>query len=91
MVIVPGTLGAMEFSALAAEFGVSGITVGEVDTAPHVCRRRPRRGALYEEKLQVSYWEFCPLARQMTLLMKYVPYFRALFLIKMSWNAGYLL
>ena len=46
MVIVPGTLGAMEFSALAAEFGVSGITVGEVDTAPHVCRKTSEAGAV---------------------------------------------
>ena len=83
VVIMPGTLGAMEFSTLVAEFGVSGITVGEVDTAPYVCRKTSKAGTVYGEKLHVSDWEFCPLLRQMMLLMKYVPYFRASFRIKM--------
>ena len=46
VVIMPGTLGAMEFSTLVAEFGVSGITVGEVDTAPYVCRKTSKAGAV---------------------------------------------
>jgi len=36
---VPGTLGSLEVFALASEFGVSGVTVAEVDTAPYVCRK----------------------------------------------------
>ena len=46
VVIMPGTLGAMEFSTLAAEFGVLDITVGEVDTAPYVCRKTSESGAI---------------------------------------------
>lgn len=39
VVIMPGTFGSLEFSALASEFGASGLTVAEVDTAPYVCRK----------------------------------------------------
>ena len=43
---MPGTLGSLEFSALAAEFGVSDITVAEVDTAPYVCRKTSGESAI---------------------------------------------
>ena len=39
LVIVPGTLGSLEWVALMAEFGNIGLTVAEVDTAPYVCRK----------------------------------------------------
>ena len=45
-IIMLGTLGAMEFSTLVAEFGVTGITVGEVDTAPYVYRKTSKAGAV---------------------------------------------
>ena len=46
VVVMPGTLGSLEFSALAAEFGVSDITVAEVDTAPYVCRKTSEGSAI---------------------------------------------
>ena len=46
VVVMPGTLGSLEFSALAAEFGVSDITVAEVDTAPYVCRKTSGESAI---------------------------------------------
>lgn len=39
VVIMPGTLGSMEFAAVVSDFGISGLTIAEVDTAPYVCRK----------------------------------------------------
>jgi len=39
VVIMPGTMGALEWNEISKEFGVSGVTVAEVDTAPYVCRK----------------------------------------------------
>ena len=39
VVIVPGTLGSLEWSKLLREAGTSGVTLAEVDTAPYVCRK----------------------------------------------------
>ena len=39
VVIMPGTMGALEWNEISKEFGVSDVTVAEVDTAPYVCRK----------------------------------------------------
>lgn len=39
VVLMPGTLGALEFSRILGEAGRSGVTIAEVDTAPYVCRK----------------------------------------------------
>ena len=38
-VIMPGTMGSLEWKRIVSEFGAQNITVGEVDTAPYVCRK----------------------------------------------------
>ena len=48
VVLMPGTLGALEFARIIREKGCSGVTVGEVDTAPYVCRKvGPDRGHIW--------------------------------------------
>lgn len=39
VVIMPGTLGTLEWWRILREKGVKGVTVAEVDTAPYVCRK----------------------------------------------------
>lgn len=39
VVLMPGTLGALEFSRILREKGRSGVTLAETDTAPYVCRK----------------------------------------------------
>ena len=39
VVLMPGTLGALEWARVLYEAGVQGVTLGEVDTAPYVCRK----------------------------------------------------
>ena len=63
VVIMPGTLGAMEFSTLVAEFGVSGITVGEVDTAPYVCRKTSKAGAVIWGEVTRLGWGVLPASK----------------------------
>ena len=46
VVIMPGTLGSMEFAAVVSDFGISGLTIAEVDTAPYVCRKTSATGAI---------------------------------------------
>jgi opine dehydrogenase len=36
---MPGTLGSLEWARVLHEAGVQGVTLGEVDTAPYVCRK----------------------------------------------------
>ena len=39
VVLMPGTLGSLEWSRILREQGVTGVTLAEVDTAPYVCRK----------------------------------------------------
>ena len=39
VVIMPGTLGSLEWARVLREAGTAGVTVAEVDTAPYVCRK----------------------------------------------------
>ncbi|MDP6777550.1 MAG: NAD/NADP octopine/nopaline dehydrogenase family protein [Candidatus Latescibacteria bacterium] len=39
VVLMPGTLGTLEWARILRESGTEGITLAEVDTAPYVCRR----------------------------------------------------
>ena len=39
VVLMPGTLGALEWAGILREAGVTGVTLAEVDTAPYVCRK----------------------------------------------------
>ena len=39
VVIMPGTLGTLEWSRILHEAGTTGVTLAEVDTAPYVCRK----------------------------------------------------
>ncbi len=39
VVLMPGTLGALEFSQILSDAGRRGVTLAEVDTAPYVCRK----------------------------------------------------
>jgi opine dehydrogenase len=39
VVLMPGTLGSLEWSHLLRQAGKAGITLAEVDTAPYVCRK----------------------------------------------------
>lgn len=39
VVIIPGTLGALEWSKVLREAGTTGVTLAEVHTAPYVCRK----------------------------------------------------
>jgi opine dehydrogenase len=39
VVLMPGTLGTLEWARILRERGVEGVTLAEVDTAPYVCRR----------------------------------------------------
>ncbi|OGG46818.1 MAG: hypothetical protein A3F84_03495 [Candidatus Handelsmanbacteria bacterium RIFCSPLOWO2_12_FULL_64_10] len=39
VVLMPGTLGALEFARILRERGCSGVTLAETDTAPYVCRK----------------------------------------------------
>lgn len=39
VVLMPGTLGSLEWSKILAERSVTGVTLAEVDTAPYVCRK----------------------------------------------------
>lgn len=39
VVLMPGTLGSLEWAHLLHQAGVGGITLAEVDTAPYVCRK----------------------------------------------------
>lgn len=39
VVLMPGTLGSLEWSQLLRQAGVEGVTLAEVDTAPYVCRK----------------------------------------------------
>ncbi|MCH7652860.1 MAG: NAD/NADP octopine/nopaline dehydrogenase family protein [Chloroflexi bacterium] len=39
VVIMPGTLGSLEWSKVLGEAGRTGVTLAEVDTAPYVCRK----------------------------------------------------
>ncbi|MCH9040012.1 MAG: NAD/NADP octopine/nopaline dehydrogenase family protein [Chloroflexi bacterium] len=39
VVVIPGTLGALEWSKVLREAGTTGVTLAEVDTAPYVCRK----------------------------------------------------
>lgn len=39
VVLMPGTLGSLEWGQLLHQAGVEGVTLAEVDTAPYVCRK----------------------------------------------------
>jgi len=39
IVLMPGNLGSLEWARIIREQGVSGVTMGEVETAPYVCRK----------------------------------------------------
>lgn len=39
VVLMPGTLGSLEWAHLLRRAGISGVTLAEVDTAPYVCRK----------------------------------------------------
>ncbi len=39
VVLMPGTLGSLEWAQLLHQAGVEGVTLAEVDTAPYVCRK----------------------------------------------------
>ncbi len=39
VVLMPGTLGTLEWATLLREQGVAGVALAEVDTAPYVCRK----------------------------------------------------
>lgn len=39
VVLMPGTLGTLEWARILRESGVTGVTLAEVDTAPYVCRK----------------------------------------------------
>ena len=39
VVLMPGTLGSLEWAELLRKRGVTGVTLAEVDTAPYVCRK----------------------------------------------------
>jgi opine dehydrogenase len=39
VVLMPGTLGSLEWARILRERGVEGVTLAEVDTAPYVCRK----------------------------------------------------
>ncbi|MDA0746191.1 MAG: NAD/NADP octopine/nopaline dehydrogenase family protein [bacterium] len=39
VVLMPGTLGTLEWARILREAGVEGVTLAEVDTAPYVCRK----------------------------------------------------
>ncbi|MBM3278112.1 MAG: NAD/NADP octopine/nopaline dehydrogenase family protein [Candidatus Handelsmanbacteria bacterium] len=39
VVLMPGTLGSLEWNHLLRQAGVEGLTLAEVDTAPYVCRK----------------------------------------------------
>lgn len=39
VVMMPGTLGTLEWARVLREAGVEGVTVAEVDTSPYVCRK----------------------------------------------------
>ena len=44
--IMPGTMGSLEWKRIVSEFGAQNITVGEVDTAPYVCRKTSNLSAV---------------------------------------------
>ncbi|MAR86607.1 MAG: hypothetical protein CL713_05145 [Chloroflexi bacterium] len=46
VVVMPGTLGSLEWKILASEFGANNMTVAEVDTAPYVCRKTSSNSAV---------------------------------------------
>jgi len=46
VVVMPGTLGSLEWKVLASEFGANNMTVAEVDTAPYVCRKTSDNSAV---------------------------------------------
>ena len=46
VVIMPGTIGSLEWKVLASEFGAFNMTVAEVDTAPYVCRKTSSGSAI---------------------------------------------
>ncbi len=39
VVLMPGTLGSLEWARILSEHGVTGVAIAEVDTSPYVCRR----------------------------------------------------
>ena len=39
VVLMPGTLGSLEWARILRDSGTEGVTLGEVDTAPYVCRK----------------------------------------------------
>ena len=39
VVLMPGTLGSLEWARILRDSGTKGVTLGEVDTAPYVCRK----------------------------------------------------
>ena len=39
VVLMPGTFGSLEWARILRDFGTKGVTLGEVDTAPYVCRK----------------------------------------------------
>lgn len=45
VVLMPGTLGSLEWAKVLADRGVGGVTLAEVDTAPYVCRKTAPREA----------------------------------------------
>ena len=45
-VIMPGTLGSLEWKQVMSEFGLPNVTIGEVDTAPYVCRKTSNLSAV---------------------------------------------
>lgn len=48
IVLLPGTLGALEFGRVLHEAGVTSVTLAEVDTAPYVCRKlAPDRAVIW--------------------------------------------
>ena len=45
VVLMPGTLGSLEWARILRDAGVEGVTLAEVDTAPYVCRKTSPDGA----------------------------------------------
>ena len=46
VVLMPGTLGALEWARILKERNVNGVTLAEVDTAPYVCRKTGPESAI---------------------------------------------
>ncbi len=75
VVLMPGTLGSLEWARVLSEHGIDQVTLAEVDTSPYVCRKTgPENATIWGEVTGLGLGVF-PATETETVLQELIPLF----------------